>query len=182
MAKPKKKARQNVGKVSGREGPDGRKSGSQAGSGKSVATGGKPAKAPNTNSGVVPTIDILRQVGGIPAPLASQLAGILSNDQISPDELSMPVYGNYCGMGHGDPTGETPPIDAVDAVCREHDMCYESLGGFEPWCDLELIQSMPDAIARTESPLGKQAGVLALLYFSVAERNLALGKTLFRNA
>ena len=92
----------------------------------------------------------------------------------------MPVYGNYCGIGHGDPTGKTPPIDAVDAVCREHDMCYESLGDFEPWCDLELIGSMPDAIANTPSPLGKQAGVLALLYFSLAERNLALGETLFK--
>ena len=119
-------------------------------------------------------------MGGLPAPVASELAGILAFDEISPDELSMPVYGNYCGMGHGDPTGETPPIDAVDAVCREHDMCYESLGDFDARCDVELIGSMPDAIANTPSPLGKQAGVLALLYFSVAERNLALGETLFK--
>ncbi len=125
-------------------------------------------------------IEILRDIGGLPAPVASDLAGILSSDRISPDELSMPVYGNYCGFGHGDPTGQTLPIDAVDAVCREHDMCYESLGDFEPWCDIELIGSMPDAIARTPSLLGKQAGVLALLYFSVAERNLTLGKTLFK--
>ena len=30
--------------------------------------------------------------------------------------LSLPVYGNYCGVGHGDPTFETPPVDAVDLV------------------------------------------------------------------
>lgn len=153
MAKPKESAKQTTRKGPGGEG---------------VTRGGKPA------------IDILRDVGGIPAPVASELAGILSVDQISPDELSMPVYGNYCGMGHGDPTGETPPIDAVDAVCREHDMCYESLGDFEPWCDLELIGSMPDAIADTPSPVGKKAGLLTLLYFSLAERNLALGETLFK--
>jgi hypothetical protein len=39
---------------------------------------------------------------------------------------------------------------------------------------------MPTAIASTPSPAGKNAGLLALLYFSTAERNLALGKTLFK--
>jgi len=179
VARRKKKAKRTVKKRSARKESGSDKSGSPAGSGRSVARGGKLASDQERNDGV-PAIDILRDVGGISDPVASELAGILASDQISPDELSMPVYGNYCGMGHGDPTGKTPPIDAVDAVCREHDMCYESLGDFEPWCDLELIGSMPDAIARTESPLGKQAGVLALLYFSVAERNLALGKTLFK--
>ena len=179
MARPKKKAKRTTGKASGREGTGGRKSGSPAGSGKSVATGGKPARNP-VRSDIVPTIDILSSVDGITAPVASELAGTLASDQISPDELSMPVYGNYCGMGHGDPTGKTPPIDAVDAVCREHDLCYESLGDFDRRCDLELIGSMPDAIARTPSSAGKNAGVLTLLYFSLAERNLALGKTLFK--
>ena len=178
VAKPKKKANRNVGKASRKR--TGRKqSGSPAGSGKSIATGGKPARNPG-RSDTVPTIDILSSVDGITAPVASELAGILASDQISPDELSMPVYGNYCGMGHGDPTGKTPPIDAVDAVYREHDLCYESLGDFDRRCDLELIGSMPDAIARTSSSAGKNAGVLALLYFSLAERNLALGKTLFK--
>lgn len=173
MARPRKRARRDVG---GGESPVGKKS-PPAGSGRAI--GGKPVTGRERGDGV-PSIEILRDVGGLPAPVASELAGILSSDRISPDELSMPVYGNYCGFGHGDPTGQTPPIDAVDAVCREHDMCYESLGDFEPWCDIELIGSMPDAIARTPSPLGKQAGVLALLYFSVAERNLALARTLFK--
>jgi hypothetical protein len=39
---------------------------------------------------------------------------------------------------------------------------------------------MPSAIASTPSPIGKKAGLLALLYFSLAERNLALGQTLFK--
>ena len=179
MVRPKKVVKQNTRKASEGKRSGGKRSGSTAGSGGSVATGGKPAGDQGRNDGV-PTIDILREVGGLSDPVVSELAGILASDQISPDQLSMPVYGNYCGMGHGDPTGKTPPIDAVDAACREHDMCYESLGDFEPWCDLELIGSMPDAIARTESPLGKQAGVMALLYFSVVERNLSPGETLFK--
>jgi hypothetical protein len=121
----------------------------------------------------------------ISIPVASELANSLAkigspDNQITPQQLSLPFYGNYCGRGHGDPTGNTPPIDAVDAVCREHNRCYRLLGDFDRRCDRDLIESMPSAIARTPSPIGKKAGVLALLYFSLAERNLALGETLFK--
>src|SRR5918994_7058004 len=113
--------------------------------------------------------------------LANSLTKIGSPDnRITPQQLSLPFYGNYCGRGHGDPTGNTPPVDAVDAVCREHNRCYALLGDFDRRCDRALIESMPSAIASTPSPIGKNAGLLALLYFSVAERNLALGATLFK--
>ncbi|MBA3703453.1 MAG: hypothetical protein H0W79_11660 [Rubrobacteraceae bacterium] len=180
VATPKKKAKRTAEKVSRRKGAGGKKSESSAGSDKSVARGRKSAKDLKRNDGA-PTIDILRDVGGISAPVASELAGILaSDDQITPEELSFPVYGNYCGFGHGDPTGRTPPIDAVDAVCSEHDLCYRLRGDFDHRCDRNLIENMPSAIASTPSPQGKNAGLLALLYFSLAERNLALGKTLFK--
>jgi hypothetical protein len=39
---------------------------------------------------------------------------------------------------------------------------------------------MPSAIANTPSLIGKKAGFLALLYFALAERNLALGETLVK--
>jgi hypothetical protein len=102
------------------------------------------------------------------------------HDQNTPRPLSLPVYGNYCRVGHGDPTYKTPPIDAVALVCREHDRCYSLLGDFNNRCDRNLIQIMPTAIASTPSLLGKKAGLLTLLYFSTAERNLALGETLFK--
>jgi hypothetical protein len=181
VARPKKGPRRTVGKVSKRKGAGGKKSGSPAGSDKGVARGRKSARDVEINDGI-PAIDILRDVGGISAPAASALAGILgSEDQISPEKLSFPVYGNYCGFGHGDPTGKTPPIDAVDAVCREHDLCYRLRGDFDRRCDHNLIENMPDAISSTPSQQGKNAGLLALLYFSLTERNLALGKTLFKN-
>jgi hypothetical protein len=104
----------------------------------------------------------------------------LPGNRGGPQQLSLPVYGNYCGLGHGDPTGNTPPIDAVDAVCREHDLCYALLGDFDSRCDQDFIECMPRAIASTPSPAGKNAGFLSLLYFSLAERNLALGETLFK--
>jgi hypothetical protein len=95
-------------------------------------------------------------------------------------QLSLPVYGNYCGAGHGDPTFQTPPVDAVDLVCREHDRCYSLLGDFDERCDRNLVEVMPKAIAITPTPLGKQVGLLTMLYFSTLERNLGLGETLFK--
>jgi hypothetical protein len=94
--------------------------------------------------------------------------------------VSLPVYGNYCGVGHGDPTWKTPPIDAVALVCREHDRCYSLLDDFDERCDRNLIELMPTAMANARSPLGKQAGPMTLPYFSLAERNLSLGEILFK--
>jgi hypothetical protein len=53
--------------------------------------------------------------------------------------IRLPVYGNYCGPGHGcrGPIPPCPkPIDDLDACCRVHDNCYgvngcDTLGG---WC------------------------------------------------
>jgi hypothetical protein len=135
----------------------------------------KPKKEPST-----PVLSELANILG--SPDISELANILGSpdNQISPHQVSLPVYGNYCGPGHDDPTGKTPPVDAVDAVCREHNRCYRLLGAFDSRCDRNLIESMPSAIASTPSPIGKKAGLLALLYFSLAERNLGLGETLLK--
>jgi hypothetical protein len=47
------------------------------------------------------------------------------------------------------------------------------------------VRSKPDPThanrhKQTSSPLGKQAGLMTLLYFSLAERNLGLGEILFK--
>jgi hypothetical protein len=146
----------------------------------SVAKPKKRAKTPK-RTGAAPTTSALPPVREISAPVVSGLAktGALDN-RLTSQLLSLPVYGNYCGRGHGDRTGNTPPIDAVDAVCREHDRCYARLGDFDGRCDRDLVESMPRAIASTPSPIGKKAGVLTVLYFSLVERNTALGENLSR--
>jgi hypothetical protein len=180
VPEPKTEANRTKKKVSSRKGSGDKKIEGHAGSGMGVANDRKLAKDLK-RSGEVPTTSTLDPVGEIPDLVFSELAKIgLPANQITPEQLSFPVYGNYCGFGHGDPTGNTPPIDAVDAVCREHDRCYRLLGDFDGRCDHNLIESMPTAIASTPSPIGKKAGLLALLYFSLAERNLALGETLFK--
>jgi hypothetical protein len=194
VAKPRKEAKGTVGEGASRKGSGGKKSSSEspAGSGRGVVAegrrssaedperhGGAPTSTSTTTSALHP---VLRSVGEISLPVASGLAKKIGSpdNRITPQQLSLPFYGNYCGRGHGDPTGNTPPIDAVDAVCREHNRCYGLLGDFDRRCDRDLIQSMPSAIASTPSPIGKNAGLLALLYFSLAERNLAPGATLLK--
>jgi hypothetical protein len=179
VAKPKRKPTQTVGKVSRRKASGGKKTGSHAGSGRTATEVVKPAKDPE-RAGEAPTITA-PYLGKITLPTLPGLVETgVSDDRGKPRQFSLPVYGNYCGVGHGDPTGNTPPIDAVDAVCREHDLCYARLGAFDSRCDQAFVQSMPSAIANTPSPAGKNAGLLALLYFSLAERNLALGQILLK--
>ena len=133
---------------------------------------GEPER-PKRNDGP-PAADAPRPVAGIPIP---ELSGLLSGLTERPSRL--PFYGNYCGPGHGDPTYETPPVDAVDLACREHNRCYALLGGFDSRCDRRFVELLPTAIAETPSQEGKKAGLLALLYFSLAEPNLGLGEILF---
>lgn len=181
LPKPKSQAKPIVDKGSSGKGSGDKKIGSNAGSGKNVAKVRKSAIDPQRTGGPL-TTSALYPVGENLIPIVSELAEIgLLDDQITQQQLSFPVYGNYCGFGHGDPTGNTPPIDAVDAVCREHDLCYRLLGDFDSRCDRNLIEIMPSAIASTPSPIGKKAGFLALLYFALAERNLALGETLSKS-
>jgi len=60
-------------------------------------------------------------------------------EAVCPSSLNFYVYGNYCGPGHGDPTRKTPPIDDVDACCREHDLCFKPDYGYSDcFCDKEL--------------------------------------------
>ena len=128
------------------------------------------AERPERGDGA-PAAGAPRPVAGLPIP---ELAGLTERPS------SLPFYGNYCGPGHGDPTYKTPPVDAVDLACREHNRCYALLGGFNNRCDRNFVELLPTAIAETPSQEGKTAGLLALLYFSLAEPNLGLGETLVK--
>ena len=123
-----------------------------------------------------PAADVPRPLAGIPIP---ELSALLSGLTERPS--SLPFYGNYCGPGHGDPTYQTSPVDAVDLACREHNRCYALLGDFDSRCDRRFVELLPTAIAETPSREGKNAGLLALLYFSLAEPNLGLGEVLFED-
>ena len=145
VPKPKSEAKPIVDKGSSGKGSGDKKIGSHAGSGKNVATVRKLAKDPQRTGGSL-TTSALYPVGEILIPVVSELAEIgLLDNQITPQQFSFSVYGNYCGFGHGDPTGNTPPIDAVDAICREHDRSYCLLASFDSCCDGILIEIMLSA-------------------------------------
>lgn len=52
------------------------------------------------------------------------------------------VYGNYCGPGNRG--GE--PIDAIDAACKMHDMCYHYQKRNDCKCDEKLIKDLEDQL------------------------------------
>ena len=135
----------------------------------------EPEKEPGLpgHGGAVPNTGDPRPLAGIPIP---GLSGLTERPR------SLPLYGNYCGRGHGDPSYRTPPVDAVDLACREHNRCYGLLGDYDERCDRRFVEILPLAISETPSQAGKNAGLLALAYFSLVEPNLGLGRTLFKGA
>lgn len=58
----------------------------------------------------------------------------------------MPIYGNWCGIGHP-ASGLPPPVDAFDAACMRHDFCTAAPGSDRP-CDLAFVGELREIAAR----------------------------------
>lgn len=43
----------------------------------------------------------------------------------TPQGIIFKWYGNHCGPGYGEP--DSPPIDELDELCRQHDISYRSI-------------------------------------------------------
>ncbi len=51
----------------------------------------------------------------------------------------MPTYGNWCGRDHPhDPQNAQGPIDRLDEICRNHDLCYIEKGHLSCECDSQF--------------------------------------------
>ncbi len=84
------------------------------------------------------------------------------NTQSSPED-GLPVYGNWCGPGHG--SGE--PIDDVDRACMEHDKCYGRKGYFDCGCDAQLLEDLARSMKSSKiSPSGRAAALAISTWFS----------------
>lgn len=70
-----------------------------------------------------------------------------------PEEGVAYRYGAFCGPGNPVRVSEDPavqmealdaltPVDHVDAVCREHDRCYERHGRDHPGCDYAMVGAL----------------------------------------
>lgn len=56
-------------------------------------------------------------------------------------EISFPLHGNWCGLGHGGPAS-LPCIDDVDCACKAHDLCYEEYWFANCKCDWDLAKAL----------------------------------------
>ena len=57
-----------------------------------------------------------------------------------------PVYVCWCGKNQPAPAEDPIPVDAWDAACKQHDLCYRRRGRDHPQCDIAFIQRL-EAIA-----------------------------------
>ena len=116
-------------------------------------------------------VDACRDKGGSTAQCRTRCQAKCSASDVpvsAPASGGLPIYGNYCGPGYGDDTGNKPTIDAVDAACKIHDDCYRTMGYFNCTCDRALLMTLPSAISRSPSAAGKAAGNAVGAYFSAS--------------
>jgi len=67
----------------------------------------------------------------------------LGRDFASRDEAGWPIWGNWCGPGHGGGT----VVDKIDQACKNHDLCYERAGNitfpaYNCACDKQLLRDL----------------------------------------
>ena len=53
---------------------------------------------------------------------------------IGATKRDQPIHGNYCGLGNRG----GPPVDSLDAACKRHDDCYDTVGRAACSCDKRL--------------------------------------------
>ena len=76
-------------------------------------------------------------------PTASPLAAGSSG-------ASTPLFhGNWCGAGD---VNRASPVDALDAACRAHDLCYERVGRGACQCDKALLRATATLVKSPRTP------------------------------
>lgn len=63
----------------------------------------------------------------------------------APTEPAAPLFhGHWCGLGD---ENRASPVDALDAACRAHDLCYERMGRGACSCDKAFLKATARLIA-----------------------------------
>ncbi len=58
-------------------------------------------------------------------------------------------HGNWCGAGD---VNRASPVDALDAACRAHDLCYERVGRGACQCDKALLKATAALVKSPRTP------------------------------
>jgi hypothetical protein len=95
--------------------------------------------------------------------LMTGLAGA-AQQEAGPTKPAAPLFhGHWCGMGDID---RALPVDAFDAACRAHDLCYEKVGRNACICDQAFLKSTAGLIKnpRTEESIRSKAATANSLF------------------
>ncbi|MEE1658203.1 phospholipase A2 family protein [Microvirga sp. CF3062] len=58
-------------------------------------------------------------------------------------------HGNWCGVGD---VNRASPVDALDAACHAHDLCYERVGRGDCQCDKALLRATATLVKNPRIP------------------------------
>ena len=89
--------------------------------------------------------------------------------------LTLPGY-KYCGPGN--PLDSGPPINELDAVCMDHDYCYDR-GESKSNCDKNMLANLKNTKSKT---LGEKIAKHLIVKPTIATKyKLGLGQRTFEN-
>ena len=84
-----------------------------------------------------------------------------------PSAAPAPLFhGNWCGAGD---VNRASPVDALDAACRAHDLCYERVGRGACQCDKALLKATAALVKspRTPEAIRSKAATVNSLFSAV---------------
>jgi hypothetical protein len=81
--------------------------------------------------------------------LSAGHAAAASGPNGSPQAATPLFHGNWCGAGDAD---RASPVDALDAACRAHDLCYERVGRGACLCDKALLKATAALVKSPKIP------------------------------
>ncbi len=89
------------------------------------------------------TSPLTSMVGMVLAPthLFNLTGPIAAKAQGNPDG-AMPICGNWCGSGYPSANTNPKPVDALDAACMAHDLCYRQYGLYSCQCDQLFVDML----------------------------------------
>ncbi|MBM6584212.1 hypothetical protein ILT44_28870 [Microvirga sp. BT689] len=82
-------------------------------------------------------------------PLSAGHAASISGPSGFPQAAAPLFHGNWCGAGDAN---RASPVDALDAACRAHDLCYEQVGRGACPCDRTLLKATAALVKSPKIP------------------------------
>ena len=80
----------------------------------------------------------------------------LDKSQSTESSTIMPNYGNWCGPNHPENIATADePIDSLDLICKNHDLCYLEKGYLSCECDADFTNSITIGL-RENKFIGKE--------------------------